>query len=441
MTQPLDLEISTQSPTQWGRVLSIAVPRTRYDAVRAAVARDLRKRIVRPGFRKGHVPAAIVERDFAASIDESALERLIPEVADQAIAREGLEVLSQPRVHNVVLDDPQAVKFDLALEVRPRFELRPLDGLQATRWTMAIRDEHIDTALGELRQEHAQYVDVDREARDGDLVVVAYVPLDDAGEERDDQRVENYPFRLGAGDIVAEFEGAARGRRAGETSPAQVAYPDDHEDPALAGRNVSFRITIRSVKEKRLPELDDDLAREVGVEDLATLRAQVRTDLERRVGEESRRDLHESLVDHLLQQNPFEAPQSLVEQYLDYVRKDWEGRQQRLRMPEPDAAQRDEFLRAARPAAERAVRRGLLLDQLASQHGITVSEADVDKWIEERVLASGSRGAEVRGFLSESGRRRRLRSDLVEDRVFEFLVGQASITEVERTAQPGAGEQ
>ena len=441
MADTTDLEVSTHSPSQWGRVLSIAVPRTRYDAVRAAVARDLRKRVVRPGFRKGHVPAAIVERDFAERIDESALERLIPEACDQAIQREGLEVLSQPRVQNVVLDDPQAVKFDLTLEVRPRFELRPLDGLAATRWKLTLGDEHVDAALGALREEHAQFVDVEREAQDGDLVVVAYVPLDDEGNERDDQRVENYPFRLGAGDIVAEFEAATRGRRAGETAPAQVAYPADHEDPALAGRNVSFRITVRTVKEKRLPELDDDLAREVGVEDLASLRVQVRADLERRAGEESRRDLHESLVDHLLQQNAFEAPQSMVEQYLEYVGKDWEGRQQRLRMPPPDAAQREEFLRAARPAAERVVRRGLLLDQLATQHGIAVSEEDVDKWIEERVLASGSRGAEVRGFFSESGRRRRLRSDLVEDRVFEFLVGNANITEVERTATPGAGGQ
>jgi trigger factor len=150
-----ELQISTQSPSQWGRVLSIAVPKARYTALRAEVARDIRKRVARPGFRKGHVPAAIVERDFAASIDEGALERLIPAACDQAIQREGLEPLSQPRVHNLVLDDPELVKFDLSLEVRPRFEVGPLDRLAGTRPVATVTDGHIDQALAELREEHA----------------------------------------------------------------------------------------------------------------------------------------------------------------------------------------------------------------------------------------------------------------------------------------------
>jgi trigger factor len=439
MTETTDLRISTQSPSQWGRILSIAVPRSRYDAVRSDVARDLRKRVTRPGFRKGHVPAAIVERDFASRIEESTLERIIPEACDQAIRREGLEILSQPRVQNLVLDDPESVRFDVALEIQPRIELRPIDGLKGSRWTAVVADEHLDRALEDLREEQAQLADVEREAQDGDFVVVAYVPLAEDGTERADQRVENYPFRLGAGDVVTEFEAAARGRRVGESARVAIAYPADHEDPTLAGRTVAFQVEVRAVKEKHLPALDDDLARDLGFEDVAALRQRVRTDLERRVGEESQRDLRESLVDHLLRDNVFEAPQSMVEQFLEVVRNDWEERQQRLRMPPPDDAQRQEFLAATRPAAERMVRRGLLLEHVARQYGITVSEEDVDKWIEERVLAGGSRGAELRAFFADGRRRRRLRSDLVEDRVFEFLTSKAEITEVAPTAAPGAG--
>jgi trigger factor len=431
MTQT-DIRVSTRSPSQWGRVLSIEVPRARYQSVRDEVARDVRKRVTRPGFRKGHVPAAIVERDFAAHIDETALERLIPAACDQAIAHEGLDVLSQPRVQNLSLDDPDAVRFDLELEVRPRLELRPLDGLQGTRWTAAITDAHIDRALDELREEHAQFVDVEREARDGDIVVVAHAPLDDSGAPRAEQQVENYPFQLGGGNVVAEFEAAARGRRASESARAEIAYPVDYEDAELAGRTIPFQVTVRAVKEKRLPALDDDLGRTLGLDDLAALRQQIRADLERRIASESERDLRESLVDHLLRDNTFEAPQTMVEQFLDVVRKDWEERRERLRQGPPDDAQRQEFLQAARPAAERMVRRGLLLDQLATQHGIAVSEEDVDSWIEERVVAGGSRAAEVRAFFADVRRRRRLRSDLAEEKVFAFLAGKAQVTEVTR---------
>jgi trigger factor len=433
MTEP-EIRWSTAQPSQWGRVLSFEVPRTRYAAVREAVSRDLRKRVVRPGFRKGHVPAALVERDFAERIETTTLEKLIPEACDRAIEADRLEVISQPRLQKLDLDDPQVVRFDVALEVRPQIELKPLDGLRGTRWSATVTDEHITRALDDLRDQQAQFVDVDREAQDGDYVLVSYVPLDDSGAEKTEQKVENYPFWLGAGGVVPEFEQAARGRRVGETASASVYYPETASDPEVAGRTVAFRVLVQAVKAKTLPAADDDLARELGVESLAVLRDRIRDDLERRLKDESERDLRESLVAHLLEQNPFDGPQSMTEQFLEAMRQDWEERARRMHMPPPDDAQREEFERSARPAAERMVKRGLLLDALSKQHGIDVTEEDVDKWIEEKVQAGGSGSADVRKFFTDVRRRRRLKSELAEDAVFEFLKGKAQIDEVARAA-------
>ncbi len=434
-----DFRVSTTSPSQWGRVLSIEVPRAQYAAARAAVSRDLQKRVVRPGFRKGHVPAGLVERDFALKIEETTLEKFIPSVADKAIEREGLDVISQPRVRNLSLDDPEVVKFEVLLDVRPQIELRPLDGLKGTRWTASLTDEHLARALGELQDQQAQFGDVDRAAQDGDYVVVAYVPLDDAGVERLDQRVENYPFQLGSGGVVAEFEQVARGRKVGESGRTEVHYPESNENPDLAGKTVAFQVTVQAVKEKRVPAADDDLARDLGMEDFATLQAHIRQDLERRVKEESERDLRESLIEDLLATNPFDAPESMVEQYLEAVRADWEERRKRMHLPAPEAAEREQFLQEARPAAARFVKRGLLLDKLGQEHGIQVSEEDVDKWIEEKVLAGGSGSADVRAYFADARRRRRLRSELTEERSFDFLKSKARIEEVSRSVPaPGA---
>lgn len=432
-----ELRVSTASPTQWGRVLSIEVPRERWDAVRADVARDLRRKIVRPGFRRGHVPAALVEREFGPRIENDALEKFLPQVCGQAIESESLDVISSPRVRNLVLDDPQVVRLEVALDVRPKIDIAPLDQLRGAHWKPEATDEDLVRALDRLREEHAQYVEVERAAQDGDFVQVSFVPLDAAGREMTAQKTENHSFQLGAGGSIPQFEAAVRGLAAGATAQPEVNYPADHPDPALAGRAVAFVLTVGSVKEKRVPVLDDEFARDLGFEDLTVLRTQARSEVERRLQSESERSLRDSLVDSLLQANPFEAPESMVEQAIEHALTDYDRTWQRIGM-EPDPEHRQEYARATRPAAERIVKRALVLESLSAQHDLHVAEEDVDRWIEDKVLASGSGASEVRAFFTDVRRRRRLRSELTDDKVFEFLKGKAEITEVQRPADPPA---
>jgi trigger factor len=430
-----ELNVSTRSPSQWGRVLSIEVPRARYDAVRANVMRDLRKRLVRPGFRAGHVPAAIVEREFAERIDSSTLEKFVPDVCGQAIEHTALDVISTPRVSNLELDDPAVIRLEVAFDVRPTIAVGELDGIRGTRWTLAITDDHVRRTLDDAREQHAQYMSVERGAQDGDFVQVNYVPLDASGREVAAKRVENYAFQIGDGNVAPEFEAAVRGRGPGETANAEVQYPADYGDAEVAGKTVAFILTIVAVKEKRLPAADDDFGRELGVQDLAELESRIRADLERRVREESERDLRDSLVQWLLQANRFEAPESMVEQFLEAAVADYDASWKRLGV-QPQDEKRQEFERAARPAAERAVRRALVLESLAKQHGLLVTEEEVDRWIEDKVQASGPAASEVRAFFADVRRRRRLRGELSDDKVFEFLKGKAEISEVSRPA-PG----
>lgn len=431
------LRVSTRSPSQWGRVLSIEIPRARFDSLRESVVRDLRRRVTRPGFRTGHVPRALVERDFAGRIESTTLEKLIPELCGEAIERESLDVISPPRVQNLVLDDPEVVRFDVEVDVRPEIELQPFDGLQGTRRLTAVEAAHVDRALGEIREQWARFEGVDREARDGDFVQVSYVPLDAAGQEVASQKVENYPFQVGAGNVVPEFETAVRGKRAGETGGAEVRYGDDHADPDLAGKLVAFILTVQAVKEKRLPELDDEFAKDLGAESLEALQQRVREDLEKRVQDESERDLRDSLVDALLQRNTFEAPRSMVERYLEILVGEYDERRQRAHLP-PDEEERRKFAESIRPAADRSVRRQLLLDRVAETQSLYASEEDVDKWIEDRVEAGGPEATRMRAFFSDKQRRRQLRSELTDQRVFDFLKSRAEIRDIQTPVAPEA---
>ncbi len=430
-----DLKVTTENASAWGRILTIEFARTHFDAEREKVLRDLRRRVTRPGFRKGKVPRDLVERDFGARIQADTLEKLLPLVCSRAIEQEGLDVISAPSVKSLDLDHPEFVRMDVELDVRPKLNLGPLDNLQVERWKPALRDEDVEQALERVREEQAQFGAVEREARDGDFVLVSYVPLDDSGEERTSQRVDNYPFQLGQGQVVPEFENAVRGLSAGDSAKAEVHYADDHENKELAGRNVAFVLTLKEVKEKRLPELDDELARDLGLDDLATLRQRVRDDLEKKIEEESERDVREKIVDAILAAHPFEAPKTMVERYLDAVTQEYDERHRRMQA-EPEPEKRDEFRNSARPAAERAVRRMLLVETLQDEQGLKATEEDVDKWIEERVQAENSADSRVRKFFADPERRRRLRNDLTEDKVFEFLKGKAQIRESERPASP-----
>ena len=430
-----DLKVTTESASAWGRILTIEFARSHFDAEREKVVRDLRRKITRRGFRKGKVPRELVERDFGARIQTDTLEKLLPVVCSRAIEQEGLDVISPPSVKSLDLDHPEHVRMDIQLDVRPTLRIGALDGVQAERWKAEVRDADIEQALERVREEQAQFEAAGREARDGDFVLVSYVPLDESGEERASQRVDNYPFQLGEKQVVAEFESAVRGLSAGDTAKAEVHYDDAHENQEFAGKDVTFVLTLKEVKEKRLPEPDDELARDLGLDDLAALRKRIRDDLEKKLEEESERDVREKLVDAILATNPFEVPKTMVERYLDAVIQDYDERHRRMQV-EPVPAKRDEFRNSARPAAERAVRRMLLVEHLQKEHELKASEEDVDKWIEERVEAQDSADSRLRKFFADPERRRRLRSDLSEDRVFEFVKSKTQIKEVARPASP-----
>jgi len=430
-----EVRVSTSSPSQWGRVLAIEFPRARFDAERARVVRDLRKRVSRPGFRKGHVPTALLEREFAGRIDSDTVEKLLPAVCDEVIQGEKLDVLSTPRVRNLVLTDPEVVRFELSLEVRPTIRLGSFDGLRGTRWLPDVTDADVDKAIAALREEAAHFESVEREARDGDYVQVAYVPLDAEGRERTAHKVENYPFQLGAGNVVAEFESAVRGLVPGATARAEVRYAQDHEQAEFAGKVVPFLLTLKAVKEKRVPEVDEAFATDLGAESLDALRTGVRADLGRRLADESERELRESLVDWILAANPFEAPETMVENYLEAALADYDQGYRRLGL-QPDPDRRGEFATGIRPAAVRGVRRMLLLEQLIEQQGIAVTEPDVDRWIEDRVQAGGPDPGKVRAFWADARNRRRLKNELTEERVFAFLKSKAEIATVPRLPPP-----
>lgn len=382
-----------------------------------------------PGFRKGHVPRALVRVHFAEDVRQEVARTLIPDVYRQALHHAQLEPVADPDLQDVRLEEGAPLSFVAVVEVKPAISLGEYRGLEIEHAPAPVTEEEVAAALEQLREQQAQYVSVDRAAGPGDLVLVDYT-LTVEGEDTPTSRT-GYAFVVGDGSVLAEVDQAVAGTRAGETRTVAFRVPPDHPQEALRGRPGTAVVKVVEVKEKVLPELNDDLARSVGpFETLEALRAEVRRQLEARRARDERRALEEKVVDALLARHQFAVPESLV---LRQIASQVEHTHEHLRRqgvdPERLPWDYERLVAELRPRAERAVRRALLLEAIAEREGIAPSEADLEAEV-DRIARAGQRPTPaIRRMMEKSGDLDGLRAALRERMTLDFLISQAKIHE------------
>ncbi|MFW6331649.1 MAG: trigger factor [Gemmatimonadota bacterium] len=409
------MKIDIEQPRDWARKLTITVPADRVQRERKKVASQYAGRVRMPGFRKGKVPASVVEKQYGASIDNDTMERLINEAYRQALQEKGFQPISAASVENVEYDAGADLTFDVQFEVRPELELERLGGFTVRAPAVDIADADVESVLQRLREQNANWVPVeDGTPAEGDRAKVEITPLQD-GEETPEPR--QYDVTLGAGEILEAIDQAIRTLEPGAEDEFTIELPGQSEDEGTEEHRI--RIKLIGAERPELPEVDDAFAKEVGdFESLELLRERVREDLTAEARRESDREVRRQLVQQVLEANPFEAPPSLVDEYLNSL------------MQVPDEADPEEVAAAkeqARPAAEHAVRRMLLIDRIAEMENLHPTQADLDQRVEEIAEQNEMEAAEVRRQLAQSGRLQALQSDLMEQRVFEYLKSLSTI--------------
>jgi trigger factor len=380
-----------------------------------------------PGFRKGKVPLSMIKLHFADDVRQEVARNLIPEVYRQALAESRIKPVEEPDLEDVTLEPNAALKFSAVVEVKPVIRLGEYTGLAVTHAPKRLEDREVDEALGQLQEQHAEYRAVERAADLNDLVLVDYTltpeglpPRTEAGQS----------FVVGSGAVIREIEEAVIGLLPGGTRRARFRFAEDHREEALRGRAAEVAVTVKEVKEKVLPPLDDDFARTLGdFDSLTALRAQVQKGLETRRERENRRRLEEAVVEALLAAHEFQVPDALV---LRQVGHTIEHTREGLRRQgvDPDQLPWDYQKMAGelKPGAERAVRRTLLLEAIADQEGLAVAEAEVDAEVDRIATASKRPAAAVRRMMEQSGDLDALRFSLRESKVLSFLIERARIS-------------
>jgi trigger factor len=431
-------ELSDVSPTRKEIKIEIepAAIRQAYDQVSDRYA----KQASVPGFRPGHAPRAVVRNRFKSEIRAEVLKQLIPDAVNQAIDQHELNAIREPDVElenaaglEKFGEEPISVKVNV--EVLPKVEVQNYKGLEVARRLRPITDANVEEMFDAFRETSAAMQPVeDRASAAGDTVTVNLMGkfLDNPGQE--DLKADDVEVELGGRGVQEEFTENLTGVKADDERSFIVSYPEDFKSEDLAGKRVEYTAKVTAVRVKELPEIDDEWARSLGEEfdSVATLRTKIREDLEKRAAQESDHRLRADLMAKLLDQNQFEVPQTLIDQQtsrrLESVVRDMIGRGVDPRNQQLNWEAAREELRAQ---AEADVRSTLLLERIADEEKIEVSNEDIDAEIEAIALSSQQPVEQVRGVLTKDGGERSIAHRLRNRKALDLLVETAKVAKEE----------
>jgi len=419
----------TQTKSALQRELHVEVPAEVVTQETDVVIAKFQRFAKLPGFRKGKVPATVVRQRFAEDIRSELVESLVPRYFRLETEKQGLHPVSQPRVTDLHLHEGEPLRFTATFEVLPEVEVTGYSDIHVEKPEIVVTDEEVQQTLNQIREENASYSAIeDRAIQDGDFAQVAFrgVPRSEEGQPvtMDDVLVE-----IGGGNTLPAFTENLRGAKPGEERSFEVSYPSDFSDTRLAGKVFDYTVSVKAVKQKQLPELNDEFAKEAGTfASLDELKQKIRESLEAEKKRHSEHQAKDKIVEELLKRNDMEVPESLVERQVD-VRLERGLRALAAQGMRAEDMKKMDFgrLRAGqRDAAAREVRVSLLLDKIADKENIEVSDEEVEREIAAVARQSNQTAEAVRSRLTEDGALDRIRNRIRSEKTLEFLYNRSA---------------
>jgi len=414
----MDVKAEILKEEGWERTLSVTVPAAEVDkAMDAAVAKYAKKAEL-PGFRAGKAPKSLIKERFGGEIYQETLESLVPQAYGAAVDQLKLQPLSSPQLSEVKFAPGEDLEFHATVEIRPEVEVTGYKGLKLEKKVYEITDRDVDISINSLRDNAATTVEVQRAAQTNDVVVCDLQKISDKLNKVKQTKFENITLELREDRGRPEFVKGIVGMAIGEGKEIEVNYPPDERDPDLAGNTVLFRAWLKSVSEKKLPEANDEFAKSLGdFESIGDLRKRIEKDLHRRAESAALKEMGATVRKQIVDANAFDVPKGLLTEYLD-------GISERLKKSNPgitDDVVRQQF----EPSAVEQFRWDYVVFEIAQKEGLEVTTEEVKAVLDTWPPDAPDRPTEGR-----------IRESLLENKVIEFVVAQAEVTEVPRVLNP-----
>jgi trigger factor len=420
-----NLKVDVSKGQSWTRFLTIEVPSTKVDAKFQEVFGNFRQKAEIPGFRPGKAPMNIIEKKYDANVKAEVLESLVDEAYRQALIKEQIWPLADPKVSEVEFERSKPLKFKAEIEIRPEIKLKKYKGFRVEKTIRKVAEKDVDDSIEYMRENMADFEIVERPAIDGDQVKIDLLVKSDKLNRLKEDKLEGVELILGNEGILKEFQEALPGMGLGEMKDVTVIYPQDYQDPNLAGDEITYTAVVKEVKKRNLPEVNDGLVSKVSShKTVDDFRKMLRENLEKQAENDATKALRSDIIRKVVESNSFDVPISLVTRYLDSVVEDHKSKGENV----DENTIRSQY----RPLGENLIRWNFLFHEIAGKENITVTTDDRAKWVHDFSVAHNISPEKAREILGRSGRQSDIDDSILEGKVLEYIIENSEIIKTEK---------
>jgi len=423
-----ELKVTVEEPSAVTRSITVEVPAAEVAGRFERTLRDYRRKAVQPGFRKGKVPADVIRKLYWGDVTADVARGLIGDTFESAAGKVAVEPIAEPEFEIQSLEEHLPFTYVAKVEVRPRFEPAGYVGIEVAGETIEVKDEELERLLEEVRQSHAtvKKVEEPRGLRDGDVAVITFEGTA-GGTPIPGGSGKDFPVTLGSSTFPPGFEDNLIGAAVGETREFTIRLPEQFGDPALAGKEALFTVTVSEVRERILPALDDEFAKDVGeYQGLEDLKTKMRENIRHSKEIASRNRVRDAVANRLAELNPIEVPPTMLERRKESMIADAERYLAMRGMPWAEVQKTRASIREdAAPAAEKKARISLILEAIAEREKIAVTDEELALEITKIATANKLEPGEVRRRLIQNETMTGLTSALLEDKTLDWVVDRA----------------
>ncbi len=421
------------------RAYTVTIPAKEIDERVNSEVKKIAPQVKMPGFRPGKVPANLVRKMHGEQLHAQTLNDMIRESVDKVMADNKLRPAMQPSVElDEGYEEGKDASLSVELEILPEIDAPEVDGLALERLTVPVTDEQVDEAVERIASNNKSYKDAakTKKAADGDQLIIDFVGRVD-GTEFEGGKAENTPLTIGSGQFIPGFEEQLTGVKTGDKKTITVTFPEDYPAENLKGKEAEFDVTVQQVKVPTDTKIDDEFAKNLGLEGLDKLKELLRGQLEQETSGRTRTQMKRQLLDTLAAGHDFAVPQGMVDAEFEQIWAQLQQEAARSDDAETMLKEMDDEKDDYRKIAERRVRLGLLLSEIGQKNGVEVNANEMNMLIQQAAQQYRAEDRErfIQYVQQEPMAAAQLRAPLYEDKVVDFLFDKAEITDREVTRE------
>ena len=440
------MKIEIEDVDSCNKKIKFVVPHQDYKKEVDKYYQKLGRQVKVPGFRKGKVPASLLEKQFGPDVKKEVLSNLISDRLNQAIAEKELRAIGQPHLLEVNAEEGTDISVSASLEVLPTVDIQDYSGMEMEMKVPRITDEEVDQTIETFRQRKAKTIEItDRPVEENDLIKVDFTSK--MGDQPfEGGTAQDQAIRVGSGQLIEGLDKGMVGMTIGETREIQVKVPEDYQGKEIAGKDVDFNVTLKGIQVQELPELNDDFARELDTEkkyeSLEDMKAKVRVELESYERDEAKKSAKKILADKLAEQNPVELPEGLIKEQVKFM-SEQANKKQGKETAHDHGHDHDhdhdheeevspELIEKYKEPAVKALREELILDQLSRDLELEVTPEELDQELQNmaQLLGGGGNLQQMKKEWEKNGVLARLHSRMKRDKTLNSALEKVTLKEV-----------